>query len=551
MRLSKMVWLGLAAWAFVSPRLCPAQTIEERITILEEKIKERAAALPFDVGALVATDYQYNFNTPDTHNVQLHVFDTKGPSFMVNDAALFVGRQRADEDFGFNISFDFGQTSQIVNGVDSPTIPSLREAYLTYKLPWKIPTTNQPITLKGGKFVTLLGYEVIKTPTNFNPNIANSIQFGFGIPFTHTGLLADLPVLDMVTLDLGVVNGWDDITNNNNGATFLGGLGFTPADIFSMYISGTYGPEQATAPNGNNLNTQRGVLSANATLKATDWFTFASDLTWGNENNIPLPAKNFTIGTGYWFGFASYFIFQATKQLQLVLRPEVFNDPEGVRTGGQTTNLFGGNSAPRAQAGAGTVWAITPTIAYQISDNLLARMEYRYDSASRRYFDFGRPGDVRSTQNVLLFEGLFAFSTPPPPPPAAEAPVAQAAPPPAPAPAPVTKKIVLRGVNFDFDKYNIRPDAVPVLEQGCSILKQESNIDVVAKGYTDSIGSEAYNQRLSERRANAVRDWLIKCGISPKRLTAKGFGKADPVASNATAEGRAQNRRTELVVTNQ
>ena len=544
MRLRTMVWVGTVTVGLLWPRLCPAQTINERITILEEKINERAAALPFDVGALVATDYQYSFNRPGTHDVQLHVFDLNAQSFMVNDAALFVGRQRDDESFGFMINFDFGQTSQVVNGVDNQSIPSLREAYLTYKPPFQIPTTDKPITLKAGKFVTLLGYEVIKTPTNFNPNIANSIQFGFGIPFTHTGLLANLPVLDMVSFDLGVVNGWDDITDNNNGATFLGGMAFTPADIFSMYISGTYGPEQANRSGAS----QRGVLSANATLKATDFFTLAADLTWGNENNIPLPAKGGTIGTGDWFGFAAYFIFQATKDLQFVLRPEVFNDPEGVRTGGTTTNQFGGNPAPRAQAGAGTVWAITPTIAYQLTDHLLARAEYRYDSASRRYFDFGSNG-VRSTSNVLLFEGLFAFASAPPPPPAPEVPVAQAAP--APAPAPVTKKIVLRGVNFDFDKYNIRPDAVPVLEQGCSLLKQESNIDVVTKGYTDSIGSEDYNQRLSERRASAVRDWLIKCGISPKRLTAKGFGEADPVASNATEGGRAQNRRTELVVTDQ
>jgi outer membrane protein OmpA-like peptidoglycan-associated protein len=136
----------------------------------------------------------------------------------------------------------------------------------------------------------------------------------------------------------------------------------------------------------------------------------------------------------------------------------------------------------------------------------------------------------------------------PPAPPPPPAPIAQAPPPPPPA---AKKKIVLRGVNFDFNKYNIRPDAQPILEQACSILKQEPNIDVVCKGYTDSIGSEAYNLKLSDRRANAVRDWLVKCGVSAKRLSAKGFGKTDFVASNATPEGRAQNRRTELVVLGQ
>ena len=113
------------------------------------------------------------------------------------------------------------------------------------------------------------------------------------------------------------------------------------------------------------------------------------------------------------------------------------------------------------------------------------------------------------------------------------------------------KKIVLRGVNFDFDKSNIRADAQPILEEACKALKAEPSIDVCCDGYTDSIGSEEYNMGLSKRRANAVRDWLIKCGIPASRLTARGFGETNPVASNETAEGRAQNRRTELVVTNQ
>jgi len=135
---------------------------------------------------------------------------------------------------------------------------------------------------------------------------------------------------------------------------------------------------------------------------------------------------------------------------------------------------------------------------------------------------------------------------PPPPPPAAVPP-----PPPPPAAAPMKKKIVLRGVNFDFDKSNIRPDAVPTLEQACKTLKEEPTIDVSCNGYTDSVGTVAYNLKLSERRARAVCQWLVQCGVGLGRVSARGYGKADPVASNATPEGRAQNRRTELVVPNQ
>jgi outer membrane protein OmpA-like peptidoglycan-associated protein len=178
-------------------------------------------------------------------------------------------------------------------------------------------------------------------------------------------------------------------------------------------------------------------------------------------------------------------------------------------------------------------------INYNVSDNLGIGL---FANWNRQYQRVHGVGDVRFVTTGIQ---IMAQSSPPAPP----APVAQVPPPPAPAP-PMKKKIVLRGVNFDFDKSNIRADAVPILEQACKTLKEEPSIDVSCQGHTDSVGTEAYNMGLSDRRANSVRNWLIKCGIPASRLTSKGFGEANPVATNDTAEGRAQNRRTELVVTN-
>jgi outer membrane protein OmpA-like peptidoglycan-associated protein len=130
---------------------------------------------------------------------------------------------------------------------------------------------------------------------------------------------------------------------------------------------------------------------------------------------------------------------------------------------------------------------------------------------------------------------------PPPPPPV----VAE----PEPAPTPrLRRRIVLRAVHFDFDKSNIRPDAVPVLDEAVRILKEESEIVVTVEGHTDWIGTEEYNQGLSERRANAVRNYLVGHGIDPARLRTQGFGELRPVATNETVDGRAQNRRVELRV---
>jgi OOP family OmpA-OmpF porin len=122
-------------------------------------------------------------------------------------------------------------------------------------------------------------------------------------------------------------------------------------------------------------------------------------------------------------------------------------------------------------------------------------------------------------------------------------------PPPAPAPAPpppVKKKIVLRGVNFDFDKSTIRRDAADTLDEAARILREEQQVSVSVDGHTDARGTDEYNQRLSERRADAVKDYLVRVGVGGGRLQAQGFGESRPVASNETEEGRAQNRRVEL-----
>lgn len=133
------------------------------------------------------------------------------------------------------------------------------------------------------------------------------------------------------------------------------------------------------------------------------------------------------------------------------------------------------------------------------------------------------------------------------PAPAPVAAPAAPAPAPAPEPAPAPKKLVLEGVNFDHDKATLRADAYPILDQAVEGLKEWGNVKVEVDGYTDSKGKDKYNQKLSQRRAEAVRNYLISKGVAADRLTAKGFGETKPVASNKTAEGRFKNRRVELV----
>jgi OOP family OmpA-OmpF porin len=127
---------------------------------------------------------------------------------------------------------------------------------------------------------------------------------------------------------------------------------------------------------------------------------------------------------------------------------------------------------------------------------------------------------------------------PPPPPVAAPAP---------PPPPKGTKIATIGGAQFDFNKAAIKPAGRDVLDKAVKTLKDNPDLRVVVEGHTDSIGSEAYNQKLSERRAEAVRAYLVSQGIAASRISTRGYGKTRPVASNKTEAGRAENRRAEII----
>jgi OOP family OmpA-OmpF porin len=112
----------------------------------------------------------------------------------------------------------------------------------------------------------------------------------------------------------------------------------------------------------------------------------------------------------------------------------------------------------------------------------------------------------------------------------------------------VEKVIPLNGVHFDFDKSTLRPEAFVILDRAVDLLRTQERVVVEVAGHTDSVGSEQYNQSLSERRADAVRDYLAGKGIKATRLSARGYGEVQPVASNDSVEGRQANRRVELIV---
>lgn len=109
--------------------------------------------------------------------------------------------------------------------------------------------------------------------------------------------------------------------------------------------------------------------------------------------------------------------------------------------------------------------------------------------------------------------------------------------------------VTLPGIFFDTGKSALKPGAKSTLTKIAAQLKGSENLKIAVEGHTDSVGTEAKNMELSERRAQAVRDFLVSSGIPADRITAAGKGEGDPVATNKTAAGRQQNRRVELIIT--
>ncbi|KPA99342.1 OmpA family protein [Pseudomonas asplenii] len=214
------------------------------------------------------------------------------------------------------------------------------------------------------------------------------------------------------------------------------------------------------------------------------------------------------------------------------IRPYV----EGGVAHGSLTNVAADGHTGRDQStflttGAGAKWYIT--------DNLYARAgveaDYKLDNGKWDYAALVGLG--------VNFGGSGGKVAPAP----APAPVAQE---PAPAPeAPVAEVVKVElDVKFDFNKAVVKPNSYGDVQNLADFMKQYPQTTTVVAGHTDSIGTDAYNQKLSQRRADAVKQILVKDGIAPSRVQSVGYGKTRPVADNATEAGRAINRRVEASV---
>lgn len=395
-------WLLALGMALIGSQ-APAQTLSDRVQMLEEKIQERKDqaedVLGLQMNALVSTTYNYSFNRPSSsEDIGMRIYNPNHNQFDLRAGVLAVSRMKDDEDFGFVMVMDFGRTSVQGNGTnygflddDDNRVFDIREAFLTYKTPFELPGGR--ISLQGGKFVTLLGWEVLLDPLNkaYNDNITLSYLSGFSIPFTHTGITVNLPFHDMVDLTIGMVNGLDNVKDNNTGKTLLAGLGISPTDNLQFYVAGTYGSEEdPIEAGGAGAGAKTGILTANMFLQATDKLAFVLDGTWADVSSLPL--ENGRRGAN-WYGGGGYAIVNLLDNLAFTMRAEVFDDPDGIKTGL-------GNGA--------TLWEMSPTISWWINKHILWRVEYRHDQANKPLFP-AKNGGLWRGQDVISTEFLLTI----------------------------------------------------------------------------------------------------------------------------------------------
>ncbi len=331
----------------------------------------------FQFGGLVYGSYNYNFNSPDSGSNNMRIFDQNHNDFTMDLLQLEVSKE-TESGVGFHAVLDYGETAGLIQsdwGGDLAHNFEVQQAYMTYTF-----GIGNGIEMKFGKFATLLGGEVIESP--YNPNVSRSFMFGYAIPFTHTGVLFSTALNDNISLTAGVVNGWDNVRDNNNGKTFLGSLGLEFGDL-AWTFNGVFGAED-----DDSGSSKTGVFDTvltyspmeNVDLLANFDYGTASEQVGGDDANWTGLSGIVTLGGGL--------LDESLTDWSFALRGEWFSDPDGYRTGIEQD-----------------LREVTGTFKWQMTENLQARLEFRHDWSNKDVFHDG--GGYSDDQDSMIVE--FAY----------------------------------------------------------------------------------------------------------------------------------------------
>jgi len=431
--------------------------LEQRTNDLEKKVDAPSlwSTLGFQISGAVDVTYTQNFNNPGNNINNLRIFDTQANSFVPQVAQIVIEKPTKEgstiDRVGFRARLSYGAQARFSRartnyqpGQDSAEFDP-QELYGEYLAP-----IGNGLKIQFGKIHTLIGLEQINSWDNYN--ISRTFMFGLSQAFTTTGLRLTYAFNKYATVALGVVNGWDNIEDNNRGKTFEWGVFLTPHERFSITGYGSYGPEQSNnnavfgfagggactnlgIPTGSTFcdpTAKRLVVGGIITAKVTDKTTFIVEPYYGNESNAAATASQ----NARWNGVGAYWIQDFNDQAQphafsLRVRGEIWEDAGGARSCVGGVNVSGGTNVCATQPGATgfqpgggpggifntatgvgtvqTVWETTFTLQYKPAPSLITRAEFRYDKSNQNVFVRGQDLEGINNQQTLGFQVIYLF----------------------------------------------------------------------------------------------------------------------------------------------
>jgi Putative beta-barrel porin-2, OmpL-like. bbp2 len=313
------------------------------------------SAGPIDFSGAVDGYYSYNFQHPADRTNRLYNFNIPAQQFSLSMAKL--GISHSPDPIGGEIDLGFGDTFQQVNSFDNDGGFNryVEQAFVSLK-----PARTKGFELDFGKFVTTAGAEVIESYSNYN--YSRSLLFSWAIPYYHVGLRTSWPMGKHLTGGFQLVNGWNNLVDNNSGKTIGPNLTITYSK-WAWVIDYYAGPE-----NPNTNHGWRSLFDTTLTLTPSSKATVYLNYDYGQNRNVDATGTT-TTNLSTWKGFAGALRIQATPKVAFAARGEWFNDADGFNTG--TVQK---------------VKEVTFTGEYKIIEGLLWRAEYRHDWSDQPFF---------------------------------------------------------------------------------------------------------------------------------------------------------------------
>lgn len=371
------------------------QDLLERIKALEKRLDDKegvaaaatAAPAPGAIAWLGASKFSgfasasflYNLNRPMNDQTTGRSFDVNHNEFSLNKLKLTLERPvdfSGDKwDAGYRADLIFGQDATLIQsaGLNLGSHGDLEQLYATVNVP-----VGRGLQVSAGKWVTLMGVEVIEETVN--PNWSEGNQFLFVENFTGTGVQLAYKWTDALDTQFRIYNGWDVVKDNNNALSYMARIGFAPDDKTSIGLVGYAGPEQA----GNTRDWRQGV-NLLASRKITPQLTVWAQADYGREDasaELAALTGNPALATKdpEWWAGGVWVSFDFTEKMGIAIRGDYLKDKDGART---SASPF---TAPFAANGGQDLTSLTATLNLRPATNLQIRPEVRWDHSSANLF---------------------------------------------------------------------------------------------------------------------------------------------------------------------